>query len=378
MKLARPRISSGNRGCGAPSFRGPEKIRTKAAVCLLLLFAPALRAETTAQAALSSALRATGAVGVVVDVNTGRLVAAVNSTDAARQPGSILKPLFLAAALEQHLVLPQATVFCRRDLRISTGSREWNLACTHPQSDVPFAAQEALAYSCNRYFAALADRMSPAQVSATLEHYGLGHIPTPQTREQKELLVLGVAGIAVSPTQIASAYRKLALELDDPRAPTVLDPVREGLRDSVRYGMAHNAAIPGIEIAGKTGTANDGGWFAGVGSFAQEQIVLVVYLPRGNGADAARLAQRFFLPPPTPESARSLTIELWAARSVTQLTATPLNTAAPIKVEWSQDGLRTSPGRAIKRIALSGGFRMQAAGAQDVVAAGSWAITLAA
>jgi stage II sporulation protein D len=375
MKLARPRISSGNRGCGALSFRGPEKIRTKAAVCLLLLFAPALRAETTAQAALSSALRTTGAVGVVVDVNTGRLVAAVNSTDAARQPGSILKPLFLAAALEQHLVLPQATVFCRRDLRISTGSREWNLACTHPQSDVPFAAQEALAYSCNRYFAALADRMSPAQVSATLEHYGLGHIQTPQTREQKELLVLGLAGIAVSPTQIASAYRKLALELDDPRAPTVLDPVREGLRDSVRYGMAHNAAIPGIEIAGKTGTANDGGWFAGVGSFAQEQIVLVVYLPRGNGADAARLAQRFFLLPPTPESARSLTIELWAARSVTQLTATPLNTAAPIKVEWSQDGLRTTPGRAIKRIALSGGFRMQAAGAQDVVAAGSWAIT---
>ena len=210
-------------------------------------------------------------------------------------------------------MLPQTAVFCRRDLRVSTGSREWNLACTHPQSDVPFTAQEALAYSCNRYFAALADRMTPAQVSATLEHYGLGHIQTPQTREQKELLVLGFAGIAVSPTQIASAYRKLALELDDPRAPTVLDPVREGLRDSVRYGMAHNAAIPGMDVAGKTGTSNEGGWFAGVGSFAQEQMVLVIYLPRGNGADAARLAQRFFLSPSTLESARSLTIELWAA-----------------------------------------------------------------
>ena len=165
MKFAKPRISSGNRGCGTPGVRGSEKIRTSAAVCFLLLLAPALAAETTAQAALSSALRTTGAVGVVLDVNTGRLVAAVNPTDAARSPGSILKPLFLAAALNQHQVLPQTTVFCRRDLRISTGSREWNLACTHPQTDVAFTAQEALAYSCNRYFAALADRMTPAQGS---------------------------------------------------------------------------------------------------------------------------------------------------------------------------------------------------------------------
>ena len=34
--------------------------------------------------------------------------------------------------------------------------------------------------------------------------------------------------------------------------------VREGLKDSVSYGMAHNAAVPGMEIAGKTGTASDG------------------------------------------------------------------------------------------------------------------------
>ena len=44
----------------------------------------------------------------------------------------------------------------------------------------------------------------------------------------KELLVLGVAGITVSPTQIASAYRKLVLELNDPRAPTVLRPSARG------------------------------------------------------------------------------------------------------------------------------------------------------
>ena len=224
-------------------------------------------------------------------------------------------------------MLPETTVFCRRNLHISDGSREWNLACTHPQSDVAFAAKEALAYSCNRYFAELADRIPPAQAAAILAHYGLRQAPIPQSREQKELLVLGVAGITVSPAQMAVAYRKLALELDDGRAPAV----RDGLRDSVSYGMAHNAAVAGMEIAGKTGTAGDGpqgrshGWFAGTGYLGHEEVVIVIYLPSGNGADAARLAQHFFLAAraPAPESARSLTVELFSTRTVKTLTATP-------------------------------------------------------
>ena len=221
---------------------------------LLFLSTVSLAAQTTAQAALSSALRGTSAAGMVMDVNNGRQLAAVRATEGRHAPGSILKPLFLAAALEQREVLPETTAFCRRNLHISYGNQTWNLACTHPQSDVAFAAKEALAYSCNRYFAELADRIPPAQAFAILEHYGLGQTPISQSREQKELLVLGVAGIAVSPAQMAVAYRKLALELDAGDAPAV----REGLRDSVSYGMAHNAAVTGMEIAGKTGTAGAG------------------------------------------------------------------------------------------------------------------------
>jgi hypothetical protein len=279
--------------------------RTGIYVACLLLFAPFAplnsATETSVQAALSSALRATPAVGVVIDVGSGRLLA-VRAADAARKlsaPGSILKPLFLAAALEQREVLPQTTVFCRRSLHITDGTREWNLACTHPQSNVAFAATEALAYSCNRYFAELADRIPPAQAVAILENYGLAPLYPPQSREQKELLVLGVAGITVSTAQMASAYRKLTLQLN--HAPAALETVRQGLKDSVSYGMAHNAAVPGVEIAGKTGTANDAGeswshgWFAGTGYVRHQEVVIVIYLPRGNGADAARLAQRFFL-----------------------------------------------------------------------------------
>jgi stage II sporulation protein D len=339
----------------------------------LLFFSPLTWAQTPTQAALSSALRNSPAVGVVLDLNTGRRVAIVKPTEAERlrsTPGSILKPLFLAAALQRQQVQPQSTIFCRRDLHISADKRDWNLACTHPQTDIAFAAQDALAYSCNSYFANLADRISPEEASAILEHYGLGQAKTPETREEKELLVLGLAGISVSPTQIATAYRKLALELNDSR----VDAVRAGLYNSVRYGMAHNAAVPGMEIAGKTGTASDTiqgsshGWFAGIGSLDHQQVVVVIYLPHGNGADAARLAQHFFLATkPAPESARTLTVELWASRSITHLTATPLgNISKPVIVDWLQNR---------QHLELNGNYRLQAADAPDLVAAGKWTIT---
>jgi len=333
-----------------------------------------VQAETTAQAALSSALRATAAIGVVMDAKTGHLLATVKAANQPTAPGSILKPFFMAAALEQHEVLPQTTVFCRRHLRIADGVHDWNLACTHPQSDVAFDAQEALAYSCNQYFAALADRIPTPQLAAILQHYGLPRVPTTLTRAQKQLLVLGVAGIAVSPTQMAAAYRKLFLELDQIQG----DAVGQGLKDSVRFGMAHNAAVPGVAIAGKTGTTTGGGWFAGIAPRAQEHVILVIYLPRGNGADAARLAQHFFLTVkgPAPESARDLTVELFSTRPVTHVSATPASDPkTPIKVEWTKEGLRTSTGQTRKRLTLSGSFRLQVIDEEPVIATGKWTIT---
>ena len=67
-----------------------------------------------------------------------------------------------------------------------------------------------------------------------------------------------------------------------------------------------------------------------------------------------------------PESARSLTIELWATRSLTHLTVTPVNSQqVPLQVEWLRDGLQTSAGTKGKQLELSGSFRMQASGPQQ-------------
>lgn len=247
-----------------------------------------------------------------MDVSTGRLLATEKPRQGATLqslPGSVLKPFFLAEALERGQLNPQATFFCRRNLQIAGRS----LPCSHPQTGMAFHAEEALAYSCNNYFAELANRLSPEQLLDTVRNYGFNE-PThlfsseasseprrPITREEKQLFVLGLQGIRITPAQLAVAYRQLALKINDSHASPAFRTVGQGLQDSVQYGMAHNAEIPGITILGKTGTANDSaqgrshGWFAGITEMRGVSLVVVVYLPIGNGGDAAHLAQQFLL-----------------------------------------------------------------------------------
>jgi stage II sporulation protein D len=75
------------------------------------------------------------------------------------------------------------------------------------------------------------------------------------------------------------------------------------------------------------------------------------------------------------ESARQLTVELWATRPLTHLTATPVNQPrTPLEVEWVSDGLSTSTGAKVKQLTLSGSYRLQAADAPEANAAGRWTI----
>lgn len=263
--------------------------------------------KSSLQHALHAALAGTAATSIVLDAASGNVLAvepAANATQHHSAPGSILKPFFLAAALKAGAIQPQTTVLCHRDLRILGH----NLACSHPQTDIAFNAEEALAYSCNTYFADLGGRLSPSQAVSILREYGLAQASSatpaprvPVTREDTQLLVLGVAGIQVSPAETAAAYRKLALRMTNPALHATLSPVQQGMLDSVHYGAAHNAEVPGLRIAGKTGTASDPGqawthgWFAGIAGEDSSRIVVVVYVPHGNGADAATFARRFFL-----------------------------------------------------------------------------------
>lgn len=249
---------------------------------------------TPEQPFLEQALRNTRAIATILHQQSGKLLAVHGNANSSDTPGSILKPLLLFAALQKNLIDPASTVFCRRDLHI--GNRPY--PCTHPQSNIAFTAQEALAYSCNTWFASLALHFSSTSLLEALHAFTIPASISPQTPEQKQRITLGLVGVQTSPSRIAAAYRLLQDQLSQPFA----RPVADGLRDSVSFGMAHNAAIPGIDLSGKTGTANNPprqpwshGWFAGFASIHNTPLVISLYLPQGNGADAAQLAKNFFL-----------------------------------------------------------------------------------
>jgi cell division protein FtsI/penicillin-binding protein 2 len=240
----------------------------------------------TLQHALTHALLDTRATAVVLRLSDGAVLAR-RGIEQAATPGSTIKPLLLSWALQHGVIKPDTTVFCRRSLMVGTQ----RLPCTHPPDQTTFTAQSALAESCNTYFAELGVRMRGSDLEAALRSARLPHgDATNDTPEQRQLTALGLRGVTATPMQLASAYRELLLKED------LHGPVIRGLADSVQFGMADPARVDGVELLGKTGTASSPqshwshGWFAGA---VPGQVVLVIYMPHGNGGTAAQLAGTF-------------------------------------------------------------------------------------
>lgn len=250
---------------------------------------------------------------VVLDVATGRLLTASHLADAAHTlaaPGSTLKPLALYGLISAGRWDPGHRIACTRNLHIAGRS----LACSHPASD-PMDARQALAWSCNTYFAAVGASLAPRELRRLLEPTGLlgqtglvlgqtspagneavAEFREPAGKDAASLALLGVDGIKVTPLELAEAYRWLALQLASHPGSAAAEVVQAGLNDSASFGIAAQASEGGVAVAGKTGTANFGagtpshGWFVGLAPAAQPKVVVVVYLQAGHGANAAAVA----------------------------------------------------------------------------------------
>ncbi|HEU4759739.1 MAG TPA: penicillin-binding transpeptidase domain-containing protein, partial [Dehalococcoidia bacterium] len=83
-----------------------------------------------------------------------------------------------------------------------------------------------------------------------------------------------------------------------PVDPAYLDIIKEAMHQSVTRGVAKPAAVAGVEIAGKTGTAEFGekradgshethGWFVGFAPYDDPQIAVAVFVQRGGGGQQA-------------------------------------------------------------------------------------------
>lgn len=243
---------------------------------------------------------------VVLDIRSGIVLASRRLKDLVHTvavPGSALKPILLFQSIQSGLWNPDRAVPCHRNLQI----REHRLLCSHPLG-APFEAREALAWSCNTYFAEFARAIPPDHLEQMLRTAGIigathlapdesvAEFRKPRTVEDAELAVLGIDGIRVTPLELAAAYRWLAQRMAAEPNSAATRTVYGGMVDSATFGIAEHVRSGGVPVAGKTGTAENEqskqshGWFAGFAPVPDPKIVIVVYLPAGRGAEAALVA----------------------------------------------------------------------------------------
>lgn len=283
-------------------------------VCLLLCLgfgaAQQKPAAPDLQPVVSELMKGKAGAVAVLDVASGKLIASWNLKLAAQRlaaPGSTVKPFVLDELLRAGKIRAEQRLVCRRPLYIE-GRR---MDCSHSPAITDLDAADAIAYSCNSYFAAVATQLRPQELEDGYRRAGFtsltriapsevaGDISIASSTGQLQLQALGDWGIEVTPLELVSAYRGLALQKR--RNETGLAaPVFAGMERSVQYGMAHSAQPAGITAAGKTGTAAGRGtahthaFFAGYAPAESPEIVLVVYLENGFGADAAAIAAPIF------------------------------------------------------------------------------------
>jgi SpoIID/LytB domain protein len=317
---------------------------------------------TASEAEIDSALQhaAEGALGeregsiVVIDAQTGRVRAAVNPAAAYNQammPGSSIKPFTTLAALRAGLVDENSRTTCPGRF---TGL-SFSLPCVHADHLPPFTPSQAIAYSCNYYFATVGQRLGRENLTGTLRQFGFGQPSgfaeseaagvikpcetgdTARVRsasQQADCAAREALGeserIQVTPIQLLSAYAALLngghLFQPQLQAPDGFREVErsevnvsneerhvilEGMLGAIRYGTARSARLDSLPltILGKTGTAlppkgfRTNGWFVGLAGPADAthelplsavQLAVIVFLPRAHGAQAAQLSRPIF------------------------------------------------------------------------------------
>jgi len=304
------------------------------------------RNETEIDAALQEA--AITALGeregtiIVIDPRSGRGRAVVNPQLAFTQalmPGSTMKPFTALAALRAGLINQDSRTVCPGRF---TGLG-FSLPCVHDDHLPPFTPSQAIAYSCNYYFASLGQRLGRDRLIETVRSFGFGQpagageneevagtvrpcqtgnsarIRTQESNhasEQSDCDAREAIGesdqILVTPVQLLAAYAALVngghlfqVRVADANAFQPVERAQEniseqhrtiitdGMRGAVRYGTARSAKLDSLPlyIIGKTGTAlpakgfRPNGWFVGFAGSSTNSVSA-----GGIGPDEAEIA----------------------------------------------------------------------------------------
>jgi penicillin-binding protein 2 len=262
-------------------------------------------------------------------------------------PGSTYKLVAAIAALQEGIITPRWSAYCPGYFKLGRKTIHcWNEG-GHGEIDL----LQAIKGSCNVYFYQLGLKIGletwseyskrfffgsptgidlPSESSGlvpTVEYFnrvygeggwtkgnlanlaiGQGELLTTPLQMAQFAMIMATKGIVHSPHFASFLYDKLnEKEMPFPTktksvkgiSADVYDIIRQGMRQVVDGGTGWRASVPGIEVAGKTGTSQNPhgephAWFIGFAPYENPTIAIAVIIENGGGggAFAAPLAER--------------------------------------------------------------------------------------
>ncbi|MGH6691273.1 MAG: penicillin-binding protein 2, partial [Gammaproteobacteria bacterium] len=268
-------------------------------------------------------------------------------------PGSVFKVVVTAAGLQEGTLTPMDRVHCNGEFHLGAWTfKDWKEG-GHGGVDL----HRAMAQSCNIFFYQAGLKIGGAAIAKYASAFGFGRptgvdlqsekpglLPKPKIRRGRQIwqagetvnMSIGQGALLVTPLQVARFMSAVAnggvlwkprlvqrvvradrgTVYSDPGqvmghvdlSPVVWAFLKQSLWSVVNEGGTGTAArIPGLDIAGKTGTAQmianskasrgeDHAWFAAFAPAREPEVVVVVLVERGGkgGQVAAPIAKKIF------------------------------------------------------------------------------------
>ena len=263
-------------------------------------------------------------------------------------PGSVFKLVVAAAALESGQYTASSTFDNPVSVQLPDSTSEvFNSSRKTCGSKAQVSLSYAMRFSCNVPFVELGLALGQDRIRAQAELFGFGkeiRVPMlatpsvyPEEMDQAQLGLssFGQFDVRVSPLQMALVSSAIAngglmmqpnliesvispnLSVIQSAQPEVLsqpitaetaEALKKMMVQSVSKGVASNASVSGVKVAGKTGTAENGEgqrvtlWFTGFAPSVNPRVAIALVIEDGGGRDtgasgnatAAPVARSFF------------------------------------------------------------------------------------